>query len=57
MSKLLLIGSLIGGLGGWVITLATWGDALVPKNFGGLLVIVGGLLCAWLGKSPLKGQQ
>ena len=54
LSKLLLIASLIAGIGGWMVTLSNWAAACTPVNVGGLLMIVGGVVAAWLGKSPLK---
>lgn len=56
-SILLLAASIIAGVGGWLITLSTWGAALTPAAIGGLLIILGGVVCAWLGKSPLKSGQ
>ena len=57
LSKLLLFASLIAGLGGWMITLANWNEAFLPVSLGGLLVIEGGVVCAWLGQSPIKPTQ
>lgn len=54
LSKLFLFASLIAGLGGWMITLPTWSAAFTPVSFGGLLAVEAGVICAWLGKSPLK---
>jgi hypothetical protein len=57
LSVLLLIASIIVGIGGWMVTLQTWQQATNPVPMGGLLMIIGGVLCAWLGQSPLKGKQ
>lgn len=54
LSKLFLYASLLAGLGGWMITLQSWSAALTPVSIGGLLVVEAGVVCAWLGKSPLK---
>ena len=56
-SSLFLAASLLCGIGGWIITLANWNAATTPVAIGGLLMIVGSIVCAWLNKSPLKGQQ
>jgi hypothetical protein len=50
----LLVASLIAGIGGWMVTLASWSVALTTINLGGLLVILAGVVVAWLGKSPIK---
>lgn len=54
-SVVLLIASIISGIGGWMITLPSWVAAGTPVSMGGLCMIVGSVVCAWLGKSPLKG--
>ena len=53
-SIILLIASIIAGIGGWMITLVDWASATTPVSIGGLLMIVGSVLAAWLGKSPLN---
>lgn len=57
LSIALLCGSLLLGLGGWMQTLASWGDATSPSTLAGLLLIVGGVIINWLNKSPLKDKQ
>jgi hypothetical protein len=57
ISMQLLIASLLCGVGGWMITLSSWSAAITPVSMGGLLMIVGSVVAAWLGKSPLKGAQ
>ena len=39
--RLLFIMSLLVTIGGWVITLATWGEALTTAAIGGLLILLG----------------
>jgi len=56
-SMLLLIASIIAGIGGWMITLSSWAAASTPVSMGGLLMIIGSVVAAWLGKSPLKGKE
>jgi hypothetical protein len=56
-SLLLLLASLVCGIGGWMITLPSWNAALTPVSIGGLLIILGGVVAAWLGKSPIKAQR
>lgn len=53
-STWLLVASLAVGLGGWMITLANWSACTSPVNVGGLIMILGGIVAAWLGKSPIK---
>ncbi len=56
--KLVLIGSLILGIGGWMVTLANWSEALTPVSMGGLLMIVGGVFAPSTVKSIFnKGEQ
>ena len=57
ISIILLIASLLAGFGGWSITLDSWGSCTDPKSIGGLFVIIGGVLAAWIGKSPLNSQR
>ena len=51
-SYAMLVGGLLVAAGPWLIALDAWGDALAPANLGILLPIIGGVLMAWLGKSP-----
>lgn len=53
-SLILLIASIIAGIGGWMITLSDWASATTPVSIGGLLMIVGSVIAAWLGKSPIS---
>jgi len=55
-SIILLVASLIVALGGWIITLDTWADALKTVAMGGLLMNLAGVVLAWLGKSPIKSN-
>ena len=54
LSILVLVASLLMAIGGWVITLPSWQAALAPVSMGGLLTGIGGVILAWLGKSPIK---
>lgn len=54
LSIVLLVASLVMALGGWMMTLKTWDAALLPLAMGGLLFNLGGVVVAWLGKSPIK---
>ena len=51
---LVLIASIMVAVVPWGSTLETWGDAITVANIFPLLGIVGGVLLAWLGQSPLK---
>lgn len=55
-SYVVLMASLLIALGGWGATFNTWAEATRVGNVFGLLGIVGGVLLAWVGKSPI-GQQ
>ena len=48
-----LLASLLVAIGGWGIGLADWADLLKVSNFFSLLAVVGGVVLAWLGASPL----
>jgi len=50
---LILLASLAVALVPWFNALSTWGAALTTVNVGAFLGIVGGVLLAWLGKSPI----
>jgi hypothetical protein len=56
-SIVLLIASIAFGMGGWMVTLPGWASALTPVSMGGLLMIVGSIVAAWLGKSPIQGNK
>lgn len=51
-SYVMLFTGLLISVGPWVLSLDTWGAAVSTQNIGVLLPIVGGVLMAWLGKSP-----
>lgn len=53
----LLVFSLAIAAGGWIITLPDWSAATTTVAIGGLLMNLGGVGAAWLGKSPLKPKQ
>lgn len=50
----LLVVSVLMGVGGWCVTLDSWGVAFTPQNLAGLLTGVGGVIVAWLNDSPIK---
>lgn len=54
LSVLLLVASLFIALGGWMLTLPNWAAATTPTAIGGLFLGLGGVICAWLGKSPIQ---
>lgn len=54
LSIVLLVASLICGIGGWAVTLPSWTAAVTPVSIGGLLMVLGGVIAAWIGKSPIK---
>lgn len=41
-------------IGPWTLALETWDDALLPQSVGVLAGIIGGVVIAWLGASPIK---
>jgi len=51
------IGSLLLGIGGWIITLNTWQDATTPVALGGLVLIVGGILAPATSDSILERRK
>lgn len=53
-SILILIASLLVALTPWFTLLDTWTAATTPGNIGALLGIIGGVILAWLGASPIK---
>jgi membrane associated rhomboid family serine protease len=55
-SRIILIASLLLALGGWDSSFQYWGQVFQVSNFLGLLAIVGGVLLAWVGKSPIKPE-
>jgi hypothetical protein len=56
-SVIVLIASLCIVLGPWMLQLEVFGDALTPDKMGELLPMIGGVLLAWLGRSPLPKQR
>ena len=55
-SVVVLLASLCIVLGPWMLDLETFGQILTPENLGTLLPMVGGVLLAWIGKSPLLNR-
>ena len=49
-----LVASLMLAVGGWGATFQHWNEAWQVSNFFGLLAIIGGIMLAWLGQSPIK---
>lgn len=54
VSFLVLAASLLVAVSPWMMSLESFETATTPANLGALAGIVGGVLLAWLGKSPLK---
>ena len=50
----ILIASLLVGLGPWIQSADTWGSLFSTSNLGPGIGIVGGVLLAWVGRSPQK---
>lgn len=53
-SIVILVCSLMIGIGPWTLAFDKWEEALLPQNVGALAGIVGGIVLAWLGASPIK---
>jgi hypothetical protein len=53
LSIAFLLASLLMAIGGWILTLPNWNAATTPAAIGGLLTGLGGVVVAWLGKSPI----
>ena len=51
---LVLVASIMVAVVPWGSSLETWEDAVVVANIFPLLGIVGGVLLAWLGQSPIR---
>ena len=51
---LVLVASIMVAVVPWGSSLNSWGDAVTVANIFPLLGIVGGVLLAWLGQSPIK---
>ncbi len=49
-----LAGSLMLAVGGWMAALPSWGDLWHPGTLAALLSTVGGVILAWLGQSPIR---
>ena len=47
-----IILALLGSVGGWLVTLNTFADALTPQAIGGLMMILGGGAGGVLIKAP-----
>ena len=50
----ILAGSLMLTVGGWMAALGSWADLLQPGTIAALLSTVGGVVMAWLGQSPIR---
>ena len=55
-SNLILLVSLLGAVGGWAVTLNTWGAATTPTAVGGLLLVLGSTLGAAFGVKTGGGE-
>jgi hypothetical protein len=53
----ILLFSVLFSLGGWIVTLETWADALQPVRMGGLIMIIGSVGAAWLAEPLIKPAQ
>jgi hypothetical protein len=51
--KMVFIGALLLGIGGWLITLDTWLAASTPVAIGGLFMILGSILAPALSKGSI----
>ena len=56
-SVLILLASLCIVLGPWMLQLSTFDDVLTPSKMGELISMVGAVVLAWLGRSPLPKQR
>ena len=56
LSYLLLFASLLMAVGGWGSSFQSWSEAAHPSHFFSLLGVVGGVILAWIGKSPITVQ-
>lgn len=51
---LLLVASLFVALGSVIVGLDSFEQLYTPKNLGDMFPIIGGVIIAWLAKSPLE---
>lgn len=52
----LFLAALLIAVGPWMEALETWEQVFNPENIGPLLGIVGGVVWAWLTKTPYKSK-
>ncbi len=57
ISIVVLIASLMLAIGGWLAALASWHDLAQPGTMAALLSTIGGVILAWLGRSPITPKQ
>jgi len=57
LSIIVLIASLMLAAGGWLAALASWHDLAQPGTIAALLSTVGGVILAWLGRSPITPKK
>jgi hypothetical protein len=57
VSILVLIASLMLSIGGWLGALGSWHDLVQPGTIAALLSTIGGVILAWLGRSPITPKQ
>jgi hypothetical protein len=55
-SMIILVLSILFSIGGWMVTLQTWSDALQPQNLGGLLMILASLFASALGVTIIRKE-
>lgn len=56
-SAVVLVGSLLVALGGWGVAFQEWSDMCRLSSVFSLAGVVGGVLLAWIGKSPLRPKE
>jgi hypothetical protein len=57
ISIMVLVASLMLAIGGWLAALGSWNDLAQPGTIAALLSTIGGVILAWLGRSPIKAKQ
>jgi hypothetical protein len=57
ISIIVLIASLMLAIGGWLAALGSWHDLEQPGTIAALLSTIGGVILAWLGRSPIMSKQ
>jgi hypothetical protein len=57
ISIVVLIASLMLAIGGWLAALGSWHDLAQPGTIAALLSTIGGVILAWLGRSPITPKQ